>query len=92
MVYQGREGIPRPSVHNTAAHTVKVCTARPAGRVPALHTDSPREVVKPENLGVDVTPRVKTVKVSEPPKRSAGIKVPDMTTLVAKLKNEAKVI
>jgi len=50
------------------------------------------EVIKPEALGVDVTPRIKTLKVSEPPKRSAGIKVPDVATLVAKLKNDAKVI
>ncbi|KAF1044828.1 MAG: Electron transfer flavoprotein subunit beta [Herbaspirillum frisingense] len=48
--------------------------------------------VKPEELGVDVAPRVKTLKVAEPPKRSAGVKVPDVATLVAKLKNEAKVI
>ncbi len=47
---------------------------------------------KPEELGVDVTPRIKTLKVSEPAKRSAGIKVPDVATLVAKLKNDAKVI
>ncbi len=47
---------------------------------------------KPEDLGVDVKPRIKTLKVVEPPKRSAGIKVPDVATLVAKLKNEAKVI
>ncbi|HEU4851391.1 MAG TPA: electron transfer flavoprotein subunit beta/FixA family protein [Telluria sp.] len=52
----------------------------------------PLEVVKPEDLGVDVTPRLKTLKVSEPAKRSAGIKVPDVATLVAKLKTEAKVI
>ncbi len=50
------------------------------------------EVLKPSDLGVDVTPRLKTLKVSEPPKRGAGIKVPDVATLVAKLKNEAKVI
>ena len=50
------------------------------------------EVLKPADLGVDVTPRIKTLKVSEPPKRSAGIKVPDVATLVSKLKNEAKVI
>ena len=48
--------------------------------------------LKPADLGVDVTPRLKTLKVTEPPKRSAGIKVPDVATLVAKLKNEAKVI
>jgi len=47
---------------------------------------------KPEDLGVDVTPRITTLKVSEPPKRSAGIKVPDVTTLVDKLKNVSKVI
>ena len=50
------------------------------------------EVFKPADLGVDVAPRIKTLKVSEPPKRGAGIKVPDVATLVAKLKNEAKVI
>ncbi|UUZ68585.1 electron transfer flavoprotein subunit beta/FixA family protein [Polaromonas sp. P2-4] len=47
---------------------------------------------KPEDLGVDVTPRLKTLKVSEPPKRSAGVKVADVAALVDKLKNEAKVI
>ncbi|MBA4257306.1 MAG: electron transporter RnfB [Polaromonas sp.] len=52
----------------------------------------PLENVKPTDLGVDITPRLKTLKVSEPPKRSAGIKVPDVATLVDKLKNEAKVI
>ena len=52
----------------------------------------PLDVVKPGDLGVDVAPRLATLKVVEPPKRSAGIKVPDVATLVAKLKNEAKVI
>ena len=46
----------------------------------------------PADLGVDVTPRLKTLKVPDPPGRSAGIKVPDVATLVDKLKNEAKVI
>jgi len=50
------------------------------------------DTVKPADLGVDVAPRVKTLKVTEPPKRSAGITVPDAATLVAKLRNEAKVI
>ena len=50
------------------------------------------EVVKPADLGVDVTPRIKTLKVSEPPKRGAGVKVADVAALVDKLKNEAKVI
>ncbi|MYM71117.1 MULTISPECIES: electron transfer flavoprotein subunit beta/FixA family protein [Duganella] len=52
----------------------------------------PLDVTKPEDLGVDVTPRLKTVKVAEPAKRSAGIIVPDVATLVAKLRTEAKVI
>jgi electron transfer flavoprotein beta subunit len=50
------------------------------------------DVLKPADLGVDVSPRIRTLKVSEPPKRGAGVKVPDVATLVAKLKNEAKVI
>ena len=52
----------------------------------------PLEVLKPADLGVDVAPRIKTLKVSDPPKRGAGVKVPDVATLVDKLKNEAKVI
>jgi electron transfer flavoprotein beta subunit len=52
----------------------------------------PLDVTKPEDLGVDVTPRLKTLKVAEPAKRSAGITVPDVATLVAKLRTEAKVI
>jgi electron transfer flavoprotein beta subunit len=52
----------------------------------------PLETVKPADLSVDVTPRLKTLKVSEPAKRGAGVKVPDVATLVEKLKNEAKVI
>ncbi len=50
------------------------------------------DIVKPADLGVDVSPRIKTLKVSEPPKRGAGVKVPDVATLVTKLKTEAKVI
>ena len=52
----------------------------------------PLETIKPEDLGVDVSPRLKTLKVVEPAKRSAGIKVPDVATLVQKLRLEAKVI
>ena len=52
----------------------------------------PLTTVKPEDLGVDVTPRLKTVKVAEPAKRSAGVTVPDVATLVQKLRTEAKVI
>jgi electron transfer flavoprotein beta subunit len=52
----------------------------------------PLDTFKPEDLGVDVAPRIKTLKVMEPAKRSAGIKVPDVATLVDKLKNVAKVI
>jgi electron transfer flavoprotein beta subunit len=52
----------------------------------------PLETLKPADLGVEVKPHLKTLKVVEPPKRSAGVKVPDVATLVSKLKNEAKVI
>ncbi|CAM3870904.1 electron transfer flavoprotein subunit beta/FixA family protein [Roseateles saccharophilus] len=52
----------------------------------------PLDIVKPADLGVDVAPRIKTLKVGEPPKRGAGVKVPDVATLVTKLKTEAKVI
>lgn len=50
------------------------------------------DIVKPEDLGVDIAPRLKTLKVEEPPKRSAGVMVADVAALVEKLKNEAKVI
>ena len=50
------------------------------------------DTFKPEDLGVDVKPRIKTLKVSEPPKRGAGVKVADVAALVDKLKNEAKVL
>jgi len=52
----------------------------------------PLEIVKAADLGVDVAPRLKTLKITEPPKRSAGVMVPDVAALVAKLKSEAKVI
>jgi electron transfer flavoprotein beta subunit len=52
----------------------------------------PIDTVKPADLGVDPTPRLTTLKVSEPPARKAGIKVSDVATLVDKLRNEAKVI
>ena len=52
----------------------------------------PQEMLKPEDPGVDVTPRLKTLRVVEPPKRSAGVKVPDVKTLVEKLKTEPKVL
>ncbi|MDE2131081.1 MAG: electron transfer flavoprotein subunit beta/FixA family protein, partial [Betaproteobacteria bacterium] len=52
----------------------------------------PLDTLKPAELGVDVAPRLKTLKVAEPPKRGAGVKVPDVATLVARLKTEAKVI
>jgi electron transfer flavoprotein beta subunit len=50
------------------------------------------DIVKPEDLGVDIAPRLKTIMVEEPPKRSAGVMVADVAALVEKLKNEAKVI
>ena len=52
----------------------------------------PLDIVKPADLGVDVASKIKTLKVTEPPKRGAGIKVPDVATLVDKLKNVSKVI
>jgi electron transfer flavoprotein beta subunit len=50
------------------------------------------DTITPDSLGVDIAPRLKTIKVEEPPKRSAGVMVADVTALVEKLKNEAKVI
>jgi electron transfer flavoprotein beta subunit len=52
----------------------------------------PIDTLAPADLGVDTAPRLVTIKVEEPPKRKAGIKVPDIAALVDKLKNEAKVI
>jgi electron transfer flavoprotein beta subunit len=52
----------------------------------------PMEMLKPEDLGVDASPRLATLRVEEPPKRKAGVKVADAKALVEKLKNEAKVI
>ncbi|WP_321813082.1 MULTISPECIES: electron transfer flavoprotein subunit beta/FixA family protein [unclassified Paraburkholderia] len=52
----------------------------------------PLDTTTPAQLGVDVTPRLATLNTAEPAARAAGIKVPDVATLVAKLKNEAKVI
>ena len=50
------------------------------------------DILKPEDLGVDIAPRLKTIRGEEPPKRTAGIKVPDVASLIDKLKNEAKVL
>jgi electron transfer flavoprotein beta subunit len=52
----------------------------------------PIDVLTPEDLGVDITPRVKTLKVTEPEKRDAGVRVKSVAELIDKLKNEAKVI
>ena len=52
----------------------------------------PLEVLTSTDLGIDTTPRVQQIKVEEPPKRKAGIKVASVAELVSKLKNEAKVI
>ncbi|SHK37279.1 electron transfer flavoprotein beta subunit [Roseomonas rosea] len=52
----------------------------------------PIETVKPGDLGVDTAPRLKVIKVEEPPKRQAGVKVASAAELVSKLRNEAKVI
>jgi electron transfer flavoprotein beta subunit len=50
------------------------------------------DTLKPADLNVDVAPRLQTLKISEPPRRGAGVKVPDVATLVSRLKTEAKVI
>ena len=52
----------------------------------------PLEILSASDLGIDMTPRVQQIKVEEPPKRKAGIKVASVAELVSKLKNEAKVI
>jgi electron transfer flavoprotein beta subunit len=52
----------------------------------------PLDVLKPADLGVDITPRLTTLKVVEPPRRQTGVKVADVAELVAKLRNAAKVI
>ena len=52
----------------------------------------PIDTTTPADLGVDIAPRLKTIKVEEPPKRQGGVKVTDVAELVDKLKNEAKVI
>jgi len=52
----------------------------------------PIDIIQPADLGVDFTPRVTVLKVTEPPKRKGGIKVADIAELVEKLRNEAKVI
>ena len=85
----------------------KICIKLPAVVTADLRLNEPRYVtlpnimkakkktlenIKPDALGVDVAPRLKTLKVVEPAKRNAGIKVPDAAALVAKLRNEAKVI
>lgn len=68
---------------------------RAALRDAAQHHEGQEEAAgdgEPAGSGVDPAPRLKTLKVSEPPARQAGIKVPDVATLVDKLKNEAKVV
>ena len=52
----------------------------------------PIETIAPEALGVDVAPRLVTLKVEEPAKRKGGVKLPDIPTLIDKLRNEAKVL
>ncbi|GJH15791.1 electron transfer flavoprotein subunit beta/FixA family protein [Caballeronia novacaledonica] len=52
----------------------------------------PLDTVRPEELGVDVTPRLQTLKVTEPPKRAPGVKLPGVQALIDKLKTEAKVL
>ena len=50
----------------------------------------PLDTVKPADLGVDVTPRIKTLKVAEPPKRAGAVKVPDVATLVSQTQERSK--
>jgi electron transfer flavoprotein beta subunit len=52
----------------------------------------PLEALTPEALGVDIAPRLTTLRVTEPPPRHAGVRVADVAELVAKLKQEARVI
>jgi len=52
----------------------------------------PLDTIAADSLGVDTAPRLKTIKVSEPPKRAGGVKVADVADLLNKLRNEAKVI
>ena len=52
----------------------------------------PMEQINAKDLGVDLTNRIQQIKVEEPPKRKAGIKVANVAELVSKLKNEAKVL
>ena len=52
----------------------------------------PLDVIRPDELGVDTKPRLRTLKVTEPPARAGGVRVPDVATLVARLRNDAKVI
>ena len=61
-------------------------------RMMAEQFDLKPEVLAPDALGVDITPRLKVLKVEEPPKRKAGIKVKTVAELVDKLRNEAGVI
>jgi electron transfer flavoprotein beta subunit len=52
----------------------------------------PIETMKPGDFGVDIAPRLETLKVAEPPRRKAGVRVADVADLIARLRNEAKVI
>jgi electron transfer flavoprotein beta subunit len=103
VVAEGRASVTREV--DGGLETISICM--PAVITTDLRLNEPRYVtlpnivkakkkqldtLTPAELGVDVKPRLKTLKVTEPPKRLAGIKVPDVATLVDKLKNEAKVI
>ena len=80
------------SVSNLLPVTVELPKPLTTAQLQAKAKKKQLDVFKPEDLGVDVAPRIKTLRVNEPPKRSAGIKVADVAALVDKLKNEAKVI
>ena len=65
---------------------------RPNVRGIMMAKKKPIEQINSSDLGVDITPKIQQIKVEEPPKRKAGIKVSSVAELVQKLKNEAKVI
>jgi electron transfer flavoprotein beta subunit len=52
----------------------------------------PLDTIRPEELGVDVKPRLQTLKITEPPRRAAGVKLPDVRALIEKLRTEARVL
>ena len=75
--------------YQTRAPALSACQY---ARLPAAAAAQLRAELTPEALGIDPAPRLKTLKVVEPPKRKSGVKVKSVAELVDKLRNEAKVI